>query len=86
MQTESDINAEKKYLFLETTGALRHKVKTRQHDEHGRSNAKPKTSHEYLPDYKSLSGCQADHDAQPVDDVKDDRAYGKQQRQELEDW
>lgn len=63
--------------------ALRDEIEASQHDKHGAGDAQPEASHENLPNNESLTRRKADHDAQTVDDVENDGADGKEQRQEL---
>lgn len=63
--------------------ALRDKVKASQHNKHGASNAQPEACNENLPHNERLARCEADHDAQAVDDVENHSADREKQRQEL---
>jgi hypothetical protein len=59
-------------------------VNNNQHNQHGACHPQPEAGNQYLPDNQSLAGRKADHDAEPIDYVKDDRTNREKERQQAE--
>jgi hypothetical protein len=60
------------------------KVNNNQHNQHGTCYPQPEAGNKYLPDNQSLARRKADHNAQPIDYVKDNRTDGEEERQQPE--